>query len=150
MQSLLLLLLDRRSGLHSDPPQTKATPRPSPSTIMTLLSTCRSTPSPSPQSQSTPPRSVNRSPSAAFWLTAIHTHLSHQHPALAPGRLPAALSTTAPHTGCCPTATALRPCMPTAPGPSVWCTLSQSHVTLYYRSPHMKSLCELRHGERLF
>lgn len=134
MPSLLLQLLARRLGQHLDPPQMRATPPPSTSTIMTLLATCQSTPSLFLQSPSMPPHSVSRPLS--------HTDFLYQHLPLVAGQNPAMPSMTAPHTGCYPMATALLLYMPVAHAQSVWCTLSPSHVTPYYRSTHMRSLCE--------
>lgn len=142
MLSLVLELLDRRLGQHLDPPQMRATPPPSPSTIMTLLATCQSTPSLFPLSLSMPPHSVSS--------LLSHTDLLYQHLIVVPAKHPATLSMTAPHTGCSPTATALLLYMPVAHDLSVWSTLSPSHVTYYYRSTHMRSRCEhskLGHGE---
>lgn len=143
MPSLLLQQLDRRSGQHSDRPQMRATPPPSPSTIMTLLATCQSTLSLFPQSPSMRRHSVISLPS--------HMDLPYQPLLLVPGKHPAMLSTTVPHTGCYLMATALLLYMPMAQDQSVRSTLSLSHVTLYYRRTHMKGLCEyskLKHGEK--
>ncbi len=143
MPSLLLQPLDRRLGQHLDLPQMRATPPPSPSTIMTLLATCQSTPSLFPRSLSMRPHSAS-SPLS-------HTDLIYKPPPLVPGQHPAMLSMTAPHPGCYPMATALLLYTPVAHDQSVWSMLSPSHVTLYYRSTHMKSPCEhskLRYGEK--
>lgn len=110
-QTTLSLLLDRKLVQHSDPPQTRATPPPSPSAIMTLPETCQSTLSLSPRSLSTPLRSVSSS------LT--HTYLLHQPLTLVPGQCPATLSMTAPHTGCYLMATALLLYTPAAHDQSV-------------------------------
>lgn len=132
---MLSLLLDRRLDQHSDPPQMRATPPPSPSAITTLLATYQSTPSLFHQSLSMPPRSVSR------FLT--HMDLLYWHLPLVPGQQhPATLSMTAPHTGCSPMVTALLLYMPVAHDQSVWSMLSQSHATLYYGNTHMRSLCE--------
>lgn len=143
MPSLLLQQLDRRSGQHSDRPQMRATPPPSPSTIMTLLATCQSTLSLFPRSLSMRHHSVISLPSCM--------DLPYQPLLLVPGKHPATLSTTVPHTGCYLMATALLLYMPMAQDQWVRFTLSLSHVTLYYRSTHMKGLCEyskLKHGEK--
>lgn len=140
-QTMPSLLLDRKLVQLSDPPQTRATPPPSPSATMTLPETCRSTLSLFPRSLSTPRRSVSSS--------RTHTDLLYQSLILVPGQRPATLSMTAPHTGCYLMATALLLYMPAAHDQSVLFTLSPSHVTLYYVSTRMSSRCEYsRHGEK--
>lgn len=129
---------DRRSAPLSDP-QMRATPPPSPSTIMTVQATCQSTPSLFLQSRST------RRRSASSFRT--RTDLPQQL-ALVPGAKPEQPSMTAPHTGCSPMDTAHLRSMPADRSPPARSTPSPSHVTLYRRT-HMKSLCEhaqLRHG----
>lgn len=124
---------DRRSDPLSDPPQTRATPLPSPSTITTAPATCQSTPSLFLRSPSTPRRSASR--------FQTRTDLPRQQPAPAAGPNPEPPSMTAPHTGCCPMDTARLRYTPAGRAPTARSTLSPSHVTLY-RSTRMKSLCE--------
>lgn len=133
------------SGLHLGLPQMRATPSPSPSTIMTLLATYQSMLSHSHQSLNMPPHSVSRSPNyhlqqASF--TAICTVRLRQYQSLVPEQHPAMVSMTAPHTGCSPMATALLLFTPTGHDQSVLSMLSQSLVTMYCRSTRIRSLCE--------
>lgn len=133
MPSRLLDPSDRRLDPHSDPPQMRATPPPSPSTIMTVQATCQSTPSLFLQSPSTLRRSASSS--------QTHTGLLPHQLAVVAGPNPEQPSMTAPHTGCCPMDTAHLRYMPADHAPPARSTLSPSHVTRY-RSTHTKSLCE--------
>lgn len=146
-QTMLRLLLHpsaRKLAQRFGPPQMRATPPPSPSTITTLLATCRSTQSHFLQSLSMPPHSVSGLPT--------HMDSLYQYLPLVAGQHPAMPSMTALHTGWYPMATALPLYMPVAHAQPVLSMLSPSHVNLYYRSLHMRNLCEhseLRHGEKL-
>lgn len=115
-------LSDRRSARPFDPPRTRATPLLSPSAIMTPPATCLSTPSLSHLSPS-----MRRRSASSPWT---HTDRLHQQAPAEPGQGPATLSTTAPPTGCCPTATARPLYTPVARGRPAWSTLSPSPVTL--------------------
>lgn len=148
------LVLDRRLGQHSDPPQMRATQPPSPSTIMTPLETCQSMPSHFPQSLSTPPHSATRPPSPTYQVqqgafTVMLMYFLCQHLLMVQHLL--MHSMTALHIGCYPMVTAPPLFMPMAHEPSVSSMLNRGPATPYYRSTCMRSLCEyskLKEGEK--
>lgn len=142
MQSLLQHLLDRRLGQHLDLPQMRAIPLLSPATIMTLLETCQSMQNLFLQSLNMPPHLVTSHPSPTSQLWQGLFTVAHTDVVLLVQRHPATVSTTVPHIGCCSMVTALLLYILMDHGQRVWSMQSQGHVTLYYRSTRMRSLCE--------